>query len=524
MYLDDYLFVEQSPFYANPASLMTAFLRPVWTNGTYYRPVSTVFYVLAGWVSSRVSGQVSAWAFHGVNVILLAAFALALVAFLRKAFELSREAAILATLLFLLHPAMTGTVAWVCGQNELLLGIWALSAMIALALALPREGPERRKAGWLAAHAGFVWLALLTKENAIALPALGALYVLAARARRPLGDWAALALAWAAALAAWHAMLKLGAHQSLPVNWADARESGLNGLPALLIYLGRLALPLAPLSVLPTIADTGLAIWLAGALGSLALFAALVLLKERRLKLSLFGLAWFLAFLVPTFYRAGAANDDPLTAYANIVYREDRAFVAAAGLLVVLLQLPLRLEWKRATALALVLATLGLRHELAYRDGMSFYRSAAATSPGLAFAHAHLGDMEIAAHDYPQAIAEYTEAIRLHGNETNAHNNLGVVYLRQGDLDRAQTEFLIELGQDPKSVLSLTNLGYVLLARGQYPAAEKALTQATAVDPSYSFAWEGLVKLYTLTKDSQRLLAAQKALEQRGEWSRGSGI
>jgi Flp pilus assembly protein TadD len=53
----------------------------------------------------------------------------------------------------------------------------------------------------------------------------------------------------------------------------------------------------------------------------------------------------------------------------------------------------------------------------------------------------HLGLVYYAQGRYPDAIAELQESVRRHPTEAEAHNNLGVVYARVGQLDKAATSY-----------------------------------------------------------------------------------
>ena len=61
--------------------------------------------------------------------------------------------------------------------------------------------------------------------------------------------------------------------------------------------------------------------------------------------------------------------------------------------------------------------------------------------------------------DYPKAIADCTEALRLQPNDPYAHDNLGIIYLKQGDYAKAIVEFNGSLGIDASRARALYGRG-----------------------------------------------------------------
>lgn len=125
-----------------------------------YRPITSI-----GFAISWQIGGGSPRVFHAVNVILHAlATVLVFVLLLRFGFE--RIAAVLGAGLFAVHPVHTEAVANVVGRADVLMTIFVLVGVLAY---LNRGFPTSVRA--LAVWSAFA-LALLTKENGIALPAL----------------------------------------------------------------------------------------------------------------------------------------------------------------------------------------------------------------------------------------------------------------------------------------------------------------------------------------------------------------
>ena len=153
--LDDIYIVVLNPLVRAPSGLWRAFGASYWggnLNTTVYRPLAVATYALDWMVGSL------AW-FHLVNVVWHVAATL-LVAHLARRWA-GDAAALIAGVLFAVHPVHVEAVANIVGRNELMAAVFVLLAVVA---ALEYERP------WLSC-AAFA-CGLLSKENAIVTPAL----------------------------------------------------------------------------------------------------------------------------------------------------------------------------------------------------------------------------------------------------------------------------------------------------------------------------------------------------------------
>ena len=76
------------------------------------------------------------------------------------------------------------------------------------------------------------------------------------------------------------------------------------------------------------------------------------------------------------------------------------------------------------------------------------------------------------------------------------HLNLGVVFLRQKNLNRAREEFLHELYINPTEEKALNNLGIVCLREGHFQQATKPLQEALRLKPYFEDARLNLSQAY----------------------------
>jgi hypothetical protein len=155
--MDDLYIIVWNPLVHAGDGLWRAFVSPYWPpdlGGKLYRPLTVATYTIDGLV-----GGGYAWWFHGVNLVWHSGAAVAVTALARR--WAGATTALVAGLLFAVHPVHVEAVANVIGRAELMAGLFVCLAVYAAVV--------RHSVGWsaLAIAAG-----LLCKENAAVAPAL----------------------------------------------------------------------------------------------------------------------------------------------------------------------------------------------------------------------------------------------------------------------------------------------------------------------------------------------------------------
>ena len=354
---DDFLFLERarvSSFIGN--------LNAEDAIGNAYRPLSRNFYF---WIARRVFGT-KAFGFHLVSLLVAVASLVMFFFVLRRLFalprgDLSDGPALVGTLLFAAHPVAATPVAWACGIQDLMCVGFASGAFLAYL-------SGRRVLYPLLAIA-----AVLSKEAAVALPAVVWVYDVAARrenwkkallAQVPvlalLAIWAVANpwLPWASRGSQVHSVVRgraslFGRHDPSTM-WLAVRGLFLAVRPLEFVW------PFGWVATLGQIAFAGLALWVAfGASWAVNRTRALVLV----------GVAWAVTGILPLF-----AVISHFIYYA--FYPALGASLAAAALLVPLMR---RSAWAgRAACAALVgvlIAGSGERHAPPLLDGQAVRRS-----------------------------------------------------------------------------------------------------------------------------------------------------
>jgi tetratricopeptide (TPR) repeat protein len=93
------------------------------------------------------------------------------------------------------------------------------------------------------------------------------------------------------------------------------------------------------------------------------------------------------------------------------------------------------------------------------------------------------GITDLQADKLGSATKHFVRATKAFGDYAAAWNALGVIAVRQQDIDRAEKMFRRAVAADNNSQLSLVNLSRILLHRHQYEEGERLIAHAVQVDP-----------------------------------------
>jgi len=449
-YLDDQeLVVSDLASLSRPGAAAEAFQRPYFQgrerDHAYYRPIVTASFAL----DAAGSGEVAS-GYRATNVLLHAlAACLLLLVLVREGAP--RGVALVVTLAFVAHPALTAAVAWIPGRDDVLLGVFALAAWLAL---LRLERGVRR---WpVIVHGACFLLACGSKESALALPVLFVLRGVVV-ARRPLGAAVprAVALSWVAVVAVVVLLRRavLGPDLGLP---ALGGGELFRGATALVSGLGSLLLPFRP-QFLAVPGDAPL--W-PGCLVLGLLLATLWLpgISRRRV---LFGLAAYAAAVLPS------------VPASSVLVLESRLYLPALALAFGVAELGRCLALPNAARPALGAGVVALTFGVAWRtlgdyaDRTTFARALARGSPHSALAQRNLGVAEQLSGNPGAARRAYERALAADPGEPLVHNNLAVLLMAEGNLAAAEGELRAELALHPELPEPQKNLARVRQALGK---------------------------------------------------------
>ena len=495
---DDDLHVYANPF-LNPPTLQS--IGRLWQHAyeQLYVPLAyTIFAAIArvavvpAHMDSSLGRQLSLspTAFHVVSVALHLVNTWLCFSLVRRLTGRA-HVALLAALLFALHPLQLESVGWISELRGLTSGVFGLLALNAFALARQRSiqpgGPTGSRR-LLAAAALLVSCAMLCKPSAVVLP-LAALAIDRIVFRSPwraaltaASLWAAVALPFAAITRAIQNVPAAG--QSLW--WQRPFIAG----DALAFYLFK---TLVPIDLGVDYGRTPHAV-MSHAWGYLAWaipVALLVLTFRSRLRrpFTWLGALLFVTFLLPTLGLAPFAYQAFSTVADRYVY------LALLGVGLMVADTFDHLNARRrgvlcAAAMLIALAALSFNQSRTWLTSTDFLHHALDVNPAAAFAYNNLGDVALANGDLPAALADYQACLEHDPTNAKVRINLAEVYTalnRPAEAERAiaEAERAPEMTSD-----DLSNLGIVLMKMSQPARALRALTVAVSMDPgspSYLF-------------------------------------
>ena len=106
------------------------------------------------------------------------------------------------------------------------------------------------------------------------------------------------------------------------------------------------------------------------------------------------------------------------------------------------------------------------------------------TSHNLAIFHYDRGIAHKNKKDFDQALADYSEAIRLDPNYANAHLNRAVLLADHGEIDRAMPDFDAAIRLEPTAKLSYVNRAAAYKIKGDWDRAIGDYSEAIRLDPN----------------------------------------
>jgi protein O-mannosyl-transferase len=415
---------------------------------------------------------------HALNGVLVYALLVRL--------GITRVAALLGAVVFLLHPVQVESVAWVSERKNLLSMAFFLAALHAYASYRFAESSGRRARAYVASCLAY-GASLLAKATSVILAPLLLLFDVCYVRPESRRHWMADKIPFVAgAVAITFATL---ASQSGAI--AEGREvfamDGASTLytmvPVVAQYIGMLVWP-ADLSALytppirqgPDLAfEMSTVLLFAIGLGGYLLFR-----KNRRL---FFWYATFFLGLVPVLHVV------PLPTLMNDRYLYF-PMLGAAGFFAMVAEVPLRGGvWSRRAVLmsaCALLAALGIasraRAEV-WRDDLSLWQDVVAKTPRSSLALIGLGVSLSDAGRRDEALPVYLKALAIDPYHPLALNNVGVLYNLRGLPDLGRPYLLRAVQVAPDYFEAYMNLGIGYRSSGDFAAAAGAFEKALLVRP-----------------------------------------
>ena len=461
-------------------------------------------------------------AFHAVNVLLCF--------LLVQRLTRRRVPALLASLVFALHPLQLESVAWISELRGLSSSFFALLALNALILSRrASDEASTRSRLLLATSALFVTCAMLCKPAAAVLPVVAIAIdriILGTPWRRAIvasSILAACTVPFALITSSVQAVATSGGSQW----WQRPFIAG----DALTFYLFKIFVPInlcVDYGRTPRLVMSHAWVYLAWAVP----FGLLVLCYRYRQRrpIAWLGMLMFVAFLLPTLGLVPFAYQG----YSTVADRF--AYLALIGVGLVVADATDYIRPRKIVlgviSIALVaLAALSLNQSQYWTSSSRFLRHTIDVNPDAAFAYHNLGHAEQVNGDLVAAVADYqaclardptllkayinlalvyaelnqpveaerviaqsmrTPGLTVDGTSANDFANLGILLMQMNQHERAIDAFSTAAALDPSSPTHLYNEANALSAVGQFDKAEEAFRRCIALDPTLAGAHAGL--------------------------------
>jgi tetratricopeptide (TPR) repeat protein len=451
---------------------------------------------------------------HAVNTVLFYFLAVRLLSFVVPPGKDSGIAvgAAVAAALFSIHPLRVESVVWITERRDVLSGMFVLLTVHAYVTAAQAENRSSRGA-WLALTLVAYVLSLLSKAVGMTLPVvflildvypLGRLGGSRARWIGPevRGVWLEkipfVIFGAAAAIVAAMAQRDTYAMKTFTEYGIGPRVA--QAFYGFVFYVWKTLVPtnLLPMYVLPAALSPSQRIYLTCALIVIAATAALIFFRKTWPA----GLAVWLCYLAVVLPVSGIAQSGPQIVALRYTYLSCLGFALLAGGGVVYF-------WRRwgavtpaAVAGAVSLALVGAvfiyvtRQQIAiWRDTEGLWRYVLSIEPNSTVAHNDLGNILFKRGEVDAAIGHYRQAIRLSPQSGLNHYNLANALARQGKIDEAIDEYRRAVFYAPYQGRAWYSLALLLGGKGETDEAVEDYGRAIKAEPNYPKSYNNLGEL-----------------------------
>jgi tetratricopeptide (TPR) repeat protein len=495
----------------------------IWT-----QPGSTQQYYPLGhtlfWVEHQLWGD-TPLGYHLVNIVLHCFSALLLLRILRR---LEIPGAWLAAAVFALHPVQVESVAWISELKNTLSSVFYLGS----GLVYLEFDRTRRLGPYFVALALFL-LGLLSKTVIATLPA--ALLVIFwwkrgklsfRRDALPLIPFFILGIA-AASVTAWIERTLIGAEGS--VYDFTFFERVLIAGRVIWFYLGKLIWPLDLIFIYPRWQISQTIWWQYLFPATVAITLAILVWLSRWRRGPLAGMLFFIGTLFPVL---GFLNVYP---FRYSLVADHFQYLACLGIIVpvsagISLAVSRARSWQRWTGYTLclcLLVTFALLSHIQsqmYQDVETVWQTTIRKNPAAWMAHNNLGAVLLKKGELDDAIDHFSKAIEIKPDEASAFANLGNAWLRKGEPGEAIFQYQKAVELKPAEAGLHYNLANALLARGEVDDAIAEYQATLTINPNYADAHNNLgAVLLQQGKLDEAIDHYQKALEINPQDPRAEG-
>ena len=483
--LDDRWLVVENPYIKSwkyLPQMLTEDLWNIWDRHNYWRPVLSISFALdfSLWGLNAFGFHLTSALLHAINAVLFY--------FLAEKFQ-NRSSALLAALLFALHPIQAQAVNLITSRGELLAAFFTLLSIQAL----------------FSGKTFFSLLlmipALLSKETSMVLPAVLLASGFITRDKR----WATKTALALMVLAIYLLVrFSLGFTFSLPQSVFSYNAP----LPArILLAFKVLALyflalvnpsqvphPFWSVEVPTSFSDAYVIL----GIGVLGLLLGAIFWNWRKNPALALGLAWFVIYFVPISNLKQL--NQPMAEHWLYVPMTGLCLSFGAALDALLTRLSSKALLKEglvaAVGIFLVLGAIATGEKIGiYHDDEFLWLAVVHANPQLARAYSILGTIFLSRQDIPRAKEFYTKALSLDPNEFIANYRMGFLLYQAGQRDQAQSFLRRVVRSEPSPLYAILTVAHAWEMLGDQQKALSYYQKARAIDPNSSRIQEKIAAL-----------------------------
>jgi len=463
-------------------------------NSNYYRPVQNLTILIDSSISN--DGYTS---YHFSN-LLFHLFAVLALFNLMKKLKTSGLAALFASLIFAVHPLFSFNVAWIPARGDMLSTFFSLLSLIFFIRYI-----EKHKITDIALNVTFMFLAVLSKEIAVVLPVLFALYFIllvehpGAKIKSiRLRDMIILVSGWSASILIYFILKSLFLNQ-LQTQFSFGFSEFFNNLRYFPEYFAKTFIPIN-ISGMSSFDDTRL---IAGFILIVALPVLAMIKKESTTtRKVVFSYLWIIIFLLPVI------SFKPVYIPTGENW-EHRAYLPMLGLFILISDIAAKYFKQKekllltGSAIVIIFAVLTIGVSKNYSNPFSYFDNIIKKGNELPNAYFGRGTINLEKQNTAFALNDFNRAIELKDDYYEAYFKRGIIENETNQIDKAVKDFLKAAELKPELPHAYFNLSICYYKLNDYQQSYNYMEKSMAIDPSQPRGNEILTKLKELIRQPQ---------------------
>lgn len=459
-------------------NIFSFFSEPIPGMPLYYRPI----FMISILIDYAIWGN-NPYGFHLTNVIINI-FNNILVFFIAERIFKSKVVALIASIVFAIHPTHSATVSYVSARNELLCGFFILHSFSFYT----KYRVEESKNKFLILSLVFYFLALLSKETAITMPFLVILYEYAFY-REDIKKHFKLPVFFLITSIIYFIIRLLIVESSetdYPIIWRMATFSKVILYDLFLLFFPFFHKAFYRVEIIQDFINLLSFLYLIGFLITIG-----IIFYIRRFNRALFfSFMWIIITLIPVSTIITLIY--PSLIAERYLYIPSFGFAMFIGILYAkIYKIILNVSSKKAlfakvsfSLITVIFLLLTFERNFEYKDNLTLWKSSKETEPYEPYIMDKLATAYIEKKYYTQAEVELKRLEIADPNNPQVHHKLGNLYKRWGKYKLAEIEYNNALRLDPYYYLALNDLADLYRRLGDFDKALQLFFRSLEINPN----------------------------------------